>query len=131
MAECVLCHEEIGLLYDDWVPLNPAQMAHRECSVREVIGGIGHLLAHPYWCVLERDPDAGLTFHQSALMVARLVDLLGIEEVIKRGACGPAAVEEAEMVVEEEEAATSLFSEAQWEDWLAMDPQTDQEPGSA
>jgi hypothetical protein len=42
---------------------------HRECSLRSVIGGIGHLTNHLWWCVDQHDPDAGLSYRQSALMV--------------------------------------------------------------
>ena len=84
MPECVLCGELIDPLSDDWVPLNPLQHAHRECSLREVLGGIGHQIAHEYWCIQQRDTDAGFTRHQSAKMVVALIDILGIEEVSQR-----------------------------------------------
>jgi hypothetical protein len=42
---------------------------HRECALRQVLGGIGHHLNHEHWCVHEQDPDAGLTYRQSALEV--------------------------------------------------------------
>ena len=126
---CVLCDEAIWP-DDDWVPMNPVQSAHRECSLREVIGGIGHLLAHEYWC--HRDTDAGLTRRQSALMVAKLVDLLGVEETIRRGTCEPAAAEEAEQV------EGSLASEEDEDAWWRSETQvgdlrwqTDPEQGSA
>jgi len=80
---CVLCNEGIGD-YDAWVPLNPAQYAHHECSLRSVVGGIGHQLAHEYWCLQMRDTDAGLTYRQSAQMDKALVDILGIEAVSER-----------------------------------------------
>lgn len=81
---CVLCDEAINFLSDAWTPLNAAQYAHHECGLREVMGGIGHLIAHEYWC--PRDTDAGLTRRQSAQMVAALVDILGVEAVVERGA---------------------------------------------
>jgi hypothetical protein len=84
---CVLCDEAIDT-YEAWVPLNPSQYAHHECSLRSVLGGIGHHLGHEYWCLQQRDTDAGLTYRQSSQMVAALVDLLGVEEVVKRGAMG-------------------------------------------
>jgi hypothetical protein len=82
---CVLCDEPIEA-YDLCVPLNPVQYAHRACSLREVLGGIGHHLGHEYWCQQRHDTDAGLTYRQSAKMVLALIDVLGIEEVAKRGA---------------------------------------------
>jgi hypothetical protein len=43
--------------------------AHKECSLRSVLGGIGHHTQHDYWCVVMGKPDAGLTYRQSALEV--------------------------------------------------------------
>jgi hypothetical protein len=81
---CALCQEPITST-DAWVSLNPQNYVHHCCSLREVTGGIGHQLAHEWCCLVKHDPDAGLTYHQSAIMVAALVDLLGIEEVASRG----------------------------------------------
>lgn len=80
---CILCDEVIGE-YEAWVPLNSVQYAHHCCSLREVVGGIGHQIAHEYWCLQQHDTDAGFTYHQSAQMVASLVDILGIEAVAAR-----------------------------------------------
>jgi hypothetical protein len=55
---------------------------HIECALREVVGGIGHCLAHEYWCVIRHDPDANLTPRQSALLVQRFVELLGVEQAV-------------------------------------------------
>jgi hypothetical protein len=42
------------------------------------MGGIGHLIAHDYWCGGERsDPDAGLTYYQSAQLVDAYVQVVG------------------------------------------------------
>lgn len=82
---CILCNEEIAS-FDAWVPLNAVQYAHHCCSLREVMGGIGHLIAHDYWCGDPRhDPDAGLTYHQSAKLVSEFVSILGVEEAVARG----------------------------------------------
>jgi hypothetical protein len=86
--QCVLCDEDIGA-YEAWVPLNAVQYAHHECALREVLGGIGHQIAHEFWCLDKRDPDAGLTFRQSARLVVALVDVLGIEEVSRRSIVAP------------------------------------------
>jgi len=62
---CPLCEEEVT---GDWATLyteEGARQAHRVCMLREVLGGIGHLIAHEYWCA-KGDPDAGLTPYQSA-----------------------------------------------------------------
>ena len=82
---CILCDETLDP-YEAWVPLNKEQYAHHCCSLREVMGGIGHHLGHDYWCKQMHDTDAGLTRHQSAQMVVALVDILGVEEVVRRGA---------------------------------------------
>ena len=53
-------------------------VGHRECFLRETIGGIGHLIAHEYWCSQRSDPDAGLTYRQSALLTDLYVALVGV-----------------------------------------------------
>jgi hypothetical protein len=76
---CELCGEDvepgdqgsfIGAMRGEegqWVThLGPA---HRECSLREVLGGIGHLQNHVYWCSEMHDPNGGRTRRQSALEV--------------------------------------------------------------
>ena len=45
------------------------RIAHRECLLRDVMGGIGHLTDHVYWCHEMHDPDGGRTLRQSALEV--------------------------------------------------------------
>jgi hypothetical protein len=60
------------------------QPMHRECSLREVIGGIGHLIAHEYWCRQHHDPDAGLTYRQSAMLTDLYVHLVGVERAAAR-----------------------------------------------
>ena len=78
MAElCLLC----GQLLD---PADDEAM-HRECNLRAVMGGIGHLIAHAYWCVERSDPDAGLTYRQSALLVDAFVAVVGVDEAARRG----------------------------------------------
>jgi hypothetical protein len=47
--------------------------AHRECALRSVMGGIGHLTDHYYWCKQMNDPDGGFTYRQSALLVDQWV----------------------------------------------------------
>lgn len=57
------------------------QRTHRSCMLREVTGGIGHLIAHDYWCTQRHDPDAGLTRRQSALLVDVYVAVVGTQPV--------------------------------------------------
>lgn len=53
--------------------------AHRECMLRTVLGGIGHLEDHQHWCNEMHDPDGGRTFRQSALEVDAWVHKHGVE----------------------------------------------------
>ena len=71
---CILCEEEIlpGQLRG---PTNLP--THRECGLRSVLGGIGHLVDHQHWCIERRDPDGGLSYRESALMCATWVELQG------------------------------------------------------
>ena len=77
---CQLCDESV---YDDWVPIGTPEgemgRAHRSCMLREVMGGIGHLIAHEYWCSQRHDPDAGLTRRQSSLLVDAYVHVMGVD----------------------------------------------------
>lgn len=61
-----------------WVEGRPVK-AHRECALRAVLGGIGHLEDHALWCLERDDPDAGLTYRQSALRVDAWVAQRGVE----------------------------------------------------
>jgi len=75
---CVYCDEP---LHGNVAPGMIATMegpryGHVACSLREVLGGIGHLIAHEYWC-RQGDPDAGLTRRQSALLVEAYVRVVG------------------------------------------------------
>lgn len=75
---CPVCGEPA---FRDTRPLYTAegqQQAHRICLLREVMGGIGHLIAHDYWCVQKGDPDAGLTKLQSAKLVDLYAEVVGI-----------------------------------------------------
>lgn len=82
---CPLCTEPV--LGD--AAQNPLYMedgphvVHYQCMLREVLGGIGHLVAHEWWCLQQHDPDAGLTYRQSALMVDAWVRIIGTEPVLK------------------------------------------------
>jgi hypothetical protein len=75
---CTLCQEPMGSERSASV----AQPIHRACALRSVVGGIGHLIAHDYWCVVRKDPNAGLTYRQSALLADEYVNVVGIDEAI-------------------------------------------------
>jgi len=53
--------------------------AHRECALRMVIGGIGHLIDHAHFCRSDAGPDAGLDYRTSALLVDVWVKRKGVE----------------------------------------------------
>lgn len=77
LSDCQLCGASLDSLFDD-------EVMHRECSLRSVMGGIGHLIAHDYWCTERHDPDAGLTYRQSALLVDVFVMVVGVDEAARR-----------------------------------------------
>lgn len=54
---------------------------HADCGLRNVVGGIGHLTDHAYWCGKMGDPDMGLTYRESALAVRRWIDEHGVENL--------------------------------------------------
>jgi hypothetical protein len=80
-GDCLWCDEPLdddvapGVVY---TPEGPRHQ-HVECALREVMGGIGHLIAHEYWCIERHDPDAGLTRRQSALLCNLYVRIVGFE----------------------------------------------------
>lgn len=74
---CEMCGEPCGEPFKGVVTM----VGHRECFLRDGMGGIGHLLAHEYWCSQRGDPDAGLTYRQSALLVDAWVQAVGYPEV--------------------------------------------------
>lgn len=82
MPDCLLCNEPVT--DDDRAMSRSSHPAHRTCMLRNVLGGIGHQIAHDYWCLQRDDPDAGLTYHQSAQLVAAMADILGIDETVRR-----------------------------------------------
>ena len=81
VEDCVYCDEPLhgevaqGTIYTEQGPRH----GHYQCALREVLGGIGHLVAHEFWCVQRHDPDGGLTRRQSALLVAEYVKVVGTE----------------------------------------------------
>lgn len=79
---CVLCEQTIGAGEDTRPmggPTGPS-LAHRECLLRSVLGGIGHLEDHQHWCIEVEDPDGGRTYRQSAIEVEKWVHEHSIEE---------------------------------------------------
>lgn len=70
---CSMCTEPISAAEATEAMLVMGQpgglFAHRECLLRAVLGGIGHIENHSYWCHEMHDPDGGRTYRQSALEV--------------------------------------------------------------
>lgn len=104
---CLFCGEPVE---GDGIPMRTidsrgVRTNHRECALREVLGGIGHQIAHDYWCTKMHDPDAGLTHYQSARLVALMYDMMG-DELITRsyasGRDGDGAVPEAGVLSDDE-----------------------------
>lgn len=52
---------------DDQGYISHLRRVHRECILRSVVGGIGHLRDHAFWCGVMGDPDGGMTYRESAL----------------------------------------------------------------
>lgn len=46
---------------------------HRECSLRAVMGGIGHLVDHEHYCHGELGPDAGLSYRESSVLAWQFI----------------------------------------------------------
>lgn len=80
-AACPLCGETVDYREASrpMGTLEGMRNAHLECLQREVMGGIGHLIAHDYWCTQHHDPDAGLTRRQSARLVQAFFYILGTD----------------------------------------------------
>lgn len=78
---CANCNEPIveGEERADIITMD----SHRECALRSVIGGIGHLIDHAHFCD-GVGPDAGLDYRTSALMVDVWVHRKGVEEAVGR-----------------------------------------------
>lgn len=70
---------------DDGAPSTTFRWCHSICGLRDVIGGIGHLRDHEYWCNKMGDPDGGMTRHESALAVSAWIAEHGIAATIERG----------------------------------------------
>lgn len=91
--ECLHCDERIvegdqGTIttYICEDPSNPGKLIndvrpiHRECSFRNVMGGIGHHLDHAFWCKEVKDPDGGMSRRESALKVWELFESFGTKK---------------------------------------------------
>jgi hypothetical protein len=81
---CIMCGEYTRptdeLAEGHWFDEKGEQrVCHRECALRNVIGGIGHLTDHELWCRWKKDPDMGMTYRQSALAVDAWVREHGVE----------------------------------------------------
>jgi hypothetical protein len=68
---CRFCHEPV---IDPFRRPAGVRRDHFECGLRFAVGGIGHLTDHDFWCGVIGDPDAGLSYRESALQVRAWVD---------------------------------------------------------
>lgn len=69
---CLLCIEPIDVGdCGTFTHLSLGQLKpiHRECGLRQVLNGIGHLTDCHMWCDIVGDPDAGKSYRESALEV--------------------------------------------------------------
>lgn len=87
VEDCLFCGEPI---YGEASPypigtIEGPREVHWQCALREVMGGIGHLIAHDHWCGPQGDPDAGLTYRQSALLVAEYIKVVGVDKAVDAG----------------------------------------------
>lgn len=89
---CLYCHESVypGEIVGPAVYSMTGELclAHQECGLRMVLGGIGHFEDHGFWCGVMRDPDAGLTWRESARRVRMLVDRVGMQEAVRLSSRG-------------------------------------------
>lgn len=76
---CPLCETDVESDQDSQPISTPEGVlpAHRECLLRAVLGGIGHLVDHAHWCVAMHDPDGGVSYRESALAVDAWVERYG------------------------------------------------------
>lgn len=71
---CMHCEEAIE--DGDAGRITPTGLTeHRECSLRSVMGGIGHHVDHDRYC--KTDPDAGLSRRQSSILVWQFLHQTG------------------------------------------------------
>lgn len=85
MTPCPLCGEIVCPgIHDLSMVRYGGLLTHRECALRSVIGGIGHLRDHALWCITRHDPDGGLSYRQSALEVDQWVTRHGINAAVAR-----------------------------------------------
>lgn len=77
---CASCNEPIlpGEERADIVTMD----VHRECALRDVVGGIGHLIDHDHFCS-GVGPDAGLDRRTSSLLVDVWVARKGVEAAVR------------------------------------------------
>lgn len=70
---CMHCREQIAEGDNGAVMPFGHFVQHRECSLRSVMGGIGHHIDHARYCAGEFGTDAGLSYRRSALLVWQLL----------------------------------------------------------
>lgn len=76
-ADCVLCEEPV-VEGDQGTLFTTGEPAHRECSLRSVVGGIEHLTAEPGHALGSCYEGSTLTYRESALQAWKWVQEHGI-----------------------------------------------------
>ena len=82
---CMNCHEQFRA-GDNGAIMPTGYAQHRECSLRSVMGGIGHLVNHQKYCRGTIGADAGLTYRESAILVWWHHHGMPIDEQLLEGA---------------------------------------------
>jgi hypothetical protein len=121
---CLWCDEPLVGHTTPVSTMDGPRHQHWECSLRVVTGGIGHLIAHHYWCTQQGDPDAGLTKRQSAVLSAAWVKVVGVEHLPFEDASRPG---------DDLDPPEWVSASAEDVAWQVEDPRwrTDPEPDSA
>lgn len=116
---CIYCDEPCDQNPDRTVgTMMGPRYFHPECALREVLGGIGHQIAHDYWCTQMHDPDGGMSRHQSALMVAFMYEMMGDDLVTRSYASARDGGEVAPLV--EDRWGVQVSDELSDEEWGAV-----------
>lgn len=76
---CILCGEMVT--WEEAAFYMSARPAHPECGTRMALGGIGHLEDHQHWCLEVGDPNAGLSYRESARRVEQWLRDHGTEAI--------------------------------------------------
>lgn len=72
--EAIVAGDQGSFMGNGIWPDRPALIpVHKECSLRAVLGGIGHHINHAHWCTIMHDPDGGKSYRASSLAVWEMI----------------------------------------------------------